>query len=242
MSNSSVLEIVQQSFDELGLYPTPTSAVGTGDLLVRQITSLYTAVGQMLVKRRVWRGLLSQLNFTGIAGQAVYTLPADYDRPISQTEWDQTNHWPLMGPLTPQQMQTVQSGIISQGPRIKFRLIGDKLEMFPTPNTGQLFVFNYISKGWVLHDTGLSIVRQTKPTSDTDVAIFDDRLMVAGVKLRFYQAKGFDTSAYADDFQVLLDDAVAQDSGAQKLTLAAYPSTYLINTTNVPDGNWQVNN
>jgi hypothetical protein len=238
VANSTVLEIVQQAFDELGLYPTPQNAVGNADLLVRQITSLYTAVGQTLVKRRVWRALLSQLNFTGVAGQAVYTLPLDYDRPISQTEWDQTNHWPLMGPMTPQQMQTLQSGIISLGPRIKFRLIGNKLEMFPTPNTGQLFVFNYVSKGWVLEDNNGAIIRLTKPALDTDVAIFDDRLMIAGVKLRFYQAKGFDTSTYAQDFQVLLDDAVAQDSGAQKLNLAQSPSTYLINTTNVPDGNW----
>ena len=238
MANSPVLAIVQQAYDELGLYPQPSAAVGSADLLTRQITALYTAVGQMLVKRRVWRGLLSTYTFGGISGQLVYSLPADYDRPISQTEWDRTNHWPLMGPMTPQQMQTLQSGIISQGPRIKFRMVGNQIEMFPAPTDGQQFVYNYISSGWVLHDTGLALTRLKKPSNDLDYAIFDDRLMTAGIKLRFFQAKGFDTTAYADDFQVLLDDAVAQDSGAQKLTMAADPATYLINTTNVPDGNW----
>jgi hypothetical protein len=237
---SSVLEVVQTSFAELGLYPAPFTAVGAGDQLTQQITALYTAVGQMLVKRRTWRGLLRQQAITTSAGQQYVNLPSDYDRPVNQTEWDQTNHWPLMGPMTPQQMQTLQSGIISEGPRIKFRLIGKRIELFPTAEAGQQFVINYISKGWLIGDPSSPAPQpyKLKPTQDTDEAIFDDRLMVAGIKLRFFQAKGFDTTAYAEDFQVLLDDALAQDSGAAKLTMAANPATYLVNVTNIPDGNW----
>jgi hypothetical protein len=234
---SSVLEIVGDAYNELGLYPPPSSVTGATDPLTLQLTSLYTAVGQMLVKRRVWRGLLTNHTFLGVAGQTLYPLPLDYARPVNQTEWDFTNHWPLMGPMTPQQMQTLQSGIISQGPRIKFRMIGNDYELFPAPSNGQEFTIFYISKGWVLHVEGEGTQRLTKPIADADTCIFDDRLMVAGIKLRFFQAKGFDTTAYAEDFQVLLDDALAQDSGAQKLTMAADPATYLINVTNIPDGN-----
>jgi hypothetical protein len=245
MANSSVLEIVAQAFDELGLYPRPTLAVTGSDALTNQMTALYTAVGQMLVKRRTWRWLLRQHTITTPASGTIpvtYPLPSDYARPVNQTEWDKTNHWPLMGPMTPQQMQTMQSGIISNGPRIKFRLINDRIEMFPAPGQNQIFVLNYISKGWVVHDESGSgnpdaYEYLTKPVADDDWSVFDDRLMVAGIKMKFFQAKGFDATAYADDFQTLLDDALAQDSGAQKLTLAADPSTYLINTTNIPDGN-----
>lgn len=238
---SSVLEVVQAAFDELGLYPRPFVAVGAGDQLTQQITSLYTAVGQMLVSRRTWRGLLRQKVYTTTPGQQYLDLPSDYARPVNQTEWDQTNHWPLMGPMTPQQFQQLQSGIISTGPRIKFRLIGKRMELFPFEDVGagQTFVINYISNGWLIADpnTPAPIPYLSKPTADSNEAIFNDRLMIAGVKLRFFQAKGFDTSAYADDFQVLLDDALAQDSGAPKLTMAGTPATYLINITNIPDGN-----
>jgi hypothetical protein len=236
---SSVLTVVQAAFDELGLYPRPFAAVGSGDQLTQQITALYNAVGQMLTRRRVWRGLLRQQTFTTTAGQQYLTLPNDYQRPINQTEWDRTNRWPLMGPMTPQQMQTLQSGIISQGPRIKFRMVGKQIELFPynSVSAGQQFVLNYVSNGWVVVNPGPSQTYANKATADNDEAIFDDRLMIAGVKLRFFQAKGFDTTAYAEDFQVLLDDALAQDSGAAKLTLAADPATYLVNVTNIPDGN-----
>lgn len=237
MANSTVLEIVQTSFDEIGLYPRPSVAVGAQDQLTQQMTALYTAVGQMLVKRRTWRGLLRTQTYTTPLSVTSLDLPSDYARPVNQTEWDRTNHWPLMGPMTPQQMQTVQSGIISEGPRIKFRLIGDTIELFPASSVNQQFILNYISKGWVVHNPGPGETYLTKPSDDDDVAIFDDRLMIAGIKLRFAQAKGFDTTSFAEDFQVMLDDALAQDSGAPKLTMAADPATFLINVTNIPDGN-----
>lgn len=247
MANSTVLEIVQQAFDELGLYPRPTVAVLGSDALTTQVTALYTAAGQMLVKRRTWRWLLRQYTIIGAYNdpfypadgvKMLYPLPNDYARPVNQTEWDQTNHWPLMGPMTPQQFQTLQSGIISAGPRIKFRLVNGNVEFFPAPVVGHEYIINYISNGWVVHvDEGVGNTYLKKPVSDNDWSVFDDRLMVAGVKMKFFQAKGFDTTAYAEDFQTLLDDALAQDVGAQKLTLAADPATYLINTTNIPDGN-----
>ena len=62
--------------------------------------------------------------------------------------------------------------------------------------------------------------------------------MTAGVKLRFYQAKQFDTSAMAADFQTLLDDALAQDTGGPVLSMSRQPAFPLITIYNIPDGNW----
>jgi hypothetical protein len=239
VSNSPVLEIVQQSFDELGLYPRPITAVGAQDQLTQQITALYSAVGQMLVTRRVWRGLLRQHVVTTPVPVTTLQLPSDYQRPINQAEWDRSSHWPLMGPMTPQQMATIHSGIISDGPRTRFRLLGNTVELSPASAANQTFVFGYVSSGWVVHNDGTgTLTYLTRPVGDADVAMFNDRLMVAGIKLRFNQAKGFDTVSFAEDFQVMLDDALAQDSGAQKLSMAAWPGTYLVGVQNVPDGSW----
>ena len=69
------------------------------------------------------------------------------------------------------------------------------------------------------------------------MTIFDDRLMISAIKLRFYQAKQFDASAFAAEFQTNLDDALAQDSGAPILSLSRQPAFPLITIYNVPDGN-----
>jgi hypothetical protein len=77
-----------------------------------------------------------------------------------------------------------------------------------------------------------------KCTQDNDSTIFDDRLMISGLKLRFYQAKQFDTSAFASEFQTNLEDALAQDSGAQVLSLSRQSAFPLISIANVPDSGY----
>ena len=244
---ASVLEVIQSVASELGLFPVPGVAIGAADNIAKQLTALYTACGQMLVRRRVWRWLLRQHTFNIIEGTPSYPLPADFARPISQTEWDRGAQWPMIGPMTPQQFQFLQSGIISIGPFYKFRLSQSNIEVLPvtTPADPQnpavvtQAVFNYISNGWVEHVNDQAITEYLyAPKDDIDVAVFDERLMIAAIKMRFYQAKGFDSEAYSADFNTLLEDAIAQDSGAQTLNLAAQAGAYLIGQTNVPIGDW----
>jgi hypothetical protein len=189
--------------------------------------------------------MFAENNFTTEDGLAAYPLPADFQRPISQTEWDRKNLWPMIGPETPQQWQWLKSGILSTGPRERFRLVGDTMEIWPTPSSdpasggiaaGLTLSYFYISKWWVIAADGTT--RKAAADKDDDSCVFDDRLMISAVKLRFYQAKGFDTTAFAADFQNNLDDAIAQDSGAPILSMSREPQFPLITIYNIPDGGW----
>jgi hypothetical protein len=230
----------------------PSSVAQNPELIPQQLFALYNATGEMLVKRRFWRRLFGETTITCVDGQAAYPLPEDFARPITQTEWDQTNKWPMIGPASPQQWQYLKSGILSTGPRERFRLVGDAIDIWPVPgaNTGGgglplplTLSYYYVSKGWVINGDWLENpaslpVRLNKAVKDTDSCIFDDRLMISGVKFRFYAAKGFDTTSFAADWQSNLDDAIAQDQGAPILSLARSPQFPLITIANIPDGNW----
>lgn len=234
--SSTVLQVVQAAAVEMGLTAPNSALSNPNDLTALQMAALYNATGEMLVKRRVWRELLSTHTFTTVNGQAAYDLPADFARSISQTEWDRTNRWPLVGPETAQQWQWVQSGVLSTGPRERFQLQGNQLVLFPIPGATPLdLVFSYVSKWWVRDALNQA---KAKATADDDYGIFDDRLMISGVKLRFFQAKGFDTTSFAADFQSNLDDALGQDAGAPILSMARQPAFPLITIYNLPDGNW----
>jgi hypothetical protein len=75
--------------------------------------------------------------------------------------------------------------------------------------------------------------------NDTDKIVYEHRLIVDAVKLRFLQAKGFDTTAVAQDLQNSLDDAISADTGAMKLNLSRGRLYYpLVGVQNIPDGNW----
>jgi hypothetical protein len=236
---TTALEIAQTAAVEMGLQ-SPVSIYATSDLIPQQLGALLNTTGEMLVKRRVWRQLFREQTVSAIANQATYPLPDDFARPITQTEWDRINHWPLIGNETSQQWQWLKSGILSTGPRERFRLVGNAIELWPVPGVGGpplpiTFSYYYVSKWWALAANGQP---KAKCDNDNDTTIFDDRLMTAGVKLRFYQAKQFDTSAMAADFQTLLDDALAQDTGGPVLSMSRQPAFPLITIYNIPDGNW----
>lgn len=241
-NNSTVLSVIQTAATEMGLAP-PVSGFSP-IVQSQQLTALYNATGEMLVKRRVWRELFREHTFQAQANVPAYPLPPDFGRPISQTEWDRTNRWPMIGPETPQQWQWLKSGILSTGPRERFRLVGNTLEIWPVPGSTTVplpveLSYYYVGKWWVEDDTGQ---RKAKATKDDDTCVFDDRLMVSGVKLRFYQAKGFDTTSFAADFQANLDDALAQDGGAPILSLSREPQFPLITIFNIPDAGFGSSN
>ena len=91
----------------------------------------------------------------------------------------------------------------------------------------------YISQNWVV---GLDGSTKPKFTLDTDEAVFDESLMVEGLKLRWNKAKGFafDEKAYTD----LLATCQAQNKSAPVLSLAQNPGSVLLSTANIPDGSW----
>jgi hypothetical protein len=178
----------------------------------------------------------SEATGVGIAinfGQVNYPLPADWLRQIEQTEWDRTNRWPLNGPKSAQEWQNFKSGIVYAGPRLRFRIAGNTIQLNPPPSAASLLSMEYVSKNWV---TALAGTTKEKFTVDTDSAVFDDSLMVEGLKLRWNKAKGF---AYDDDaYKNLLATCQAQNKSAPTLSLAQGSGSVLLSTENIPDGNW----
>lgn len=171
------------------------------------------------------------LNFS----QVQYPLPSDWKKQIPQTEWDRTNRWPMMGPQTPQAWQSFKSGIVYAGPRERFRILGQTMAVNPPPPNGLTFAWEYISNAYV---TSVAGARKSSFTADDDTCVFDDSLMVQGLKVKFKQAKGLDVSFELSEFNILLEQCKAQDRSAAKLNLSPTDITVLLTTNNIQDGNW----
>jgi hypothetical protein len=167
--------------------------------------------------------------------QVQYALPSDWLSQIPQTEWDRTNRWPLIGPQSPQEWQSFKSGIVDAGPRERFRIQEGKISINPPPPNGWLFAFEYKSSGWVINSVNQ---RLTKFSADTDTAIFDDSLLITGLKAQWKAAKGLDGAFDLSEFRSLLDICKAQDKSAPKLSLSPYGGSVLLSLDNVVDGNF----
>ena len=172
---------------------------------------------------------------SGQFAQVQYPLPADYNHSLSNTMWDRTNRWPVNGAKTPQEWQQFKSGIVYAGPRLRFRIQGNQITINPPPADNHSLAYEYISKSFVYNAAGTA---QTSFTADDDTCIFDDSLMIAGLKVKFKQAKGLDVGMELAEFTNLLDVCKAQDNSASILSMSPQDTATLISLTNVPDGSW----
>ena len=176
-------------------------------------------------------GLNATVNFQKVK----YSLPDDYDSIVPRTMWDKSKRWELLGPEDAQQWEWLLSGYISTGPRIRWRLLGETFQIWPGTSTNELLSYEYRSKGWARSSTGTV---KNSFTADTDTCIYPDRVMVLSTKLKYFQAKGFDTTALYRDYREELETAIAQNTSAANLSFAPRPGTVLIGYDNIPDSGY----
>jgi hypothetical protein len=62
--------------------------------------------------------------------------------------------------------------------------------------------------------------------------------MVLSTKLKYFEAKGFDTTALYRNYIEELNTAIAQDTSAANLSFAPRPGTVLIGYDNIPDSGY----
>lgn len=167
--------------------------------------------------------------------QTLYPLPSDWQQEIPQTEWDRTNRWPLNGPKSSQEWQNFKSGIVYAGPRLRFRIRSNSIELNPVPTANGTLALEYLSNAWVVPVSGSN---KSTFTLDTDSPIFRDSLFVAALKLRFLQTKGLDYSYAMQDYQDILTKAKAQNKSAPKLFLSQSYSSVLLTNQNIQDGSY----
>jgi hypothetical protein len=171
-----------------------------------------------------------------------YALPDGFNRYISQTWWDRTNHWRLIGPDSPQAYQYIHSGIFATGPRIRWRQLGkapNAWRIWPPPfsagNTPDALVFEFITNNWVLNPDGTS---QSSFTADDQEPLIDSDLIVMGVKWRMWQIKGFEYAAMQQEYIDAVNATFAKDGGIPDLYLNRRQGPFLLSSANVKDGDW----
>jgi len=162
-----------------------------------------------------------------------YAFPADYDAIVPRTQWDKSKHWEMLGPEDAQQWEWLLSGFISTGPRVRWRLFGSYFQIWPGFSNAENLGFEYRSKAWVTAADG--VTPKNSFTADTDTCIYQDRLMVLMTKLKYFEAKGFDTTAMYRNWMTELETDIAQDTSFANLSFAPKPGNILIGYDNIPD-------
>jgi hypothetical protein len=167
-----------------------------------------------------------------VCAQTAYDLPPDFETMTNRTHWDKSKHWEMLGPEDAQQWQWLKSGYISTGPRVRWRILDNQFCIWPIMNTQEYLGWEYRSKGWAR--SAANVIKNSF-TNDSDTTVYDDRIVVLGTKLKYFEVKNFDTTALSQDYQRYLSVAKANDKGAPNLSFSPQASRVLIGYANIPD-------
>lgn len=227
-------EIVDRSTNELGLAHSELISGAITQIGI-QALALMNSLGEDLVRAHDWQFLEKTATFVGDGFSTSFPLPSDFGRIVNQTAWSIGQRQPMDGPTSPQMWGWLKMGLVSGDILFRYRILADRLEIFPTPGAGEQIQFYYISKRWVLAVSG---GYADTVINSADKPLFDRSLMIKGVKARLWAQKGFDTSVLAREYNDALQAIKAQDQGMPTIYLSGRRDFHLIDGQNVPDGSW----
>lgn len=154
----SLLTICQQVMKRNGLQYPATIVGNNDDTAALLLERANEAVG-LLGRSGNWPQLIKLASITLVTGQSAYALPADFDAFFSDTMWNQDDHWPLRGSISPEEWNERQYGYISSMQRQKWRIKGFADKTFyvtPTPDAdsnGHVISFEYLTSIWTIPKT-----------------------------------------------------------------------------------------
>ncbi len=241
----NALDIINQVAGEVGLARVTTLFAPEDPNTVQstQLLSALQSAGNELGFYYPWEQFRKEWEFVLEADKGSYDMPPGWSYFIDQTQWDRTNHWPLLGPKSASEWAWLKGGLLASFPRMRYRVMQNKFEVFPVPASNSEFrlAMEYVTENWV-QDTTVdpAFPTQAMVKQDGDVVWYQPWLMVKYTKLKWMQLKNFPSDAAAADFQRMFESLKGKDVGAQVLSMVPQRTPFFIGPWSIPDGNWNV--
>lgn len=232
--------IINSAAVECGL-STATDPFASSAPEMIQLRTLLTNCGRMLVGGIYdWQQLAVDYSFStgAVPTTGLYALPSDFGYFVDQTGWTPTSGGlglPLAGPLSAQTWQAlVNTNLASSTIYLSFRIAARQIQLLPIPPPANVSVkFTYQSQNWVLISGGATTATQV--ANAADVVLFDAIMMVQMLCMRYKQAKGLDSTAWAEAFSTLFESFTGTNVPAEILSLTGRAGFPYINVwTNLP--------
>jgi hypothetical protein len=238
---ATAADIISNVLGQFAL-PIPSAIVSAvGDATATQMVYLLNYAGRKLVKPTAshrWRTLTKEWVLITDPLETLYPLPTDWDSFEDLTGWNFTSRFPMLGPATDPQWQTLKArNLGSSTISVVYRLVGRDLELYNSFSTPQDLRIVYASRSWVYNPGTLQYKDQI--TADDDECLFDRDLLTNALRLEFLIAKGFDTTVAQADFNDMVEKAICADEDAPVLSVNVNDSYPLLTTQfNAPDTNY----
>jgi hypothetical protein len=232
-------DILNNVASACGLTPVSNPFTSTDPSFLQMIRIL-NAAGQELIGLHEWQKLQkAHTILTAVPpDDGDYDLPTDYSYMINQTGWTPSSSGlglPVGGPLSPQDwayMTNVTATALTLF--ISFRIAEGLFRVFPQPPPDATTIsFIYISKNWVLDEDATT--EKDKVENPADIVWYEQTLIEKFLKLRFLEAKGFDTSSAQGQFMSAFMQWTGRDVGAPILSMCQRRGYPYLGWRNIPE-------
>lgn len=237
-------QIVNNAAAETGL--TAVADVwGSSDPAFIQLRTLLGTAGMELLLLHQWQRMIKLKTITTVVPPDTgnYDLPDDFLYMIDQTGWSPTNAGtglPLGGPLSEQDWTyLVNTNLAASTIYVSFKISQGLFQVLPSPPaTGIVINFEYVSRWWVAATALPTVLAKDSPTVNTDIIMFEPILITKFLKLRYLEAKGFDTTAAVGQFLTMFQAYTGKDVSAPVLNMARSRFFPYLGYRNIPETNY----
>lgn len=243
--NDSTLSAIVQNVAAMVSYPTPADPAGDSDPAVVQMVQAVNLAGIDLLSMNDWQELTKvhtisiQADSPGQSEKS-FALPEDFYEFVDQTQWNSSEQWPAIGPISPQFWQQL---LIRQTlPTLSFywQVRDNKLYILSPPTSAQTLSFYYQSVAWVRDQDNANLYKN-RATKNGDVILLDSYLVTLLARTKWLEMKGLDSAAAMRDFQVNYENRKGNEKGATVLSMTReYRFPYIQPLTNTPDTGYGV--
>lgn len=239
ITDNTLSAIVQNMAQMVG-YPVPVDPAGDTDPAVGQMVQAVNMAGTDLLSMADWQELTKPYSISIVADspgqqEKSFALPDDFYEFNDQTQWNSTNQWPAIGPISPQMWQTLL--VRTTLPTLSFywQVRGTRLYILAPPTDAQTLTFLYQSVGWI-QDQDNSDLYKNRAVKNGDIILLDAYMTTLLARVKWLEMKGFDSAAAMRDFQVAFENRKGNEKGAPVLTMARdYRFPYINPIANTPD-------
>ena len=239
IQDASLLAIVQ-NVAQMVSYPTPSDPAGDSDPSVQQMVQAVNMSATELLGLYDWQELTRTHEISIAAdtpGQTeqAFDLPEDFYEWVDQTQWNSTNQWPAIGPISPQMWQNLLVNDVLPTMSFYWQVRDNSLYILAPPTEAQTLTFMYQSLAWV-QDQDNPTLYKNRATKNGDIVLLDAFLVTLFTRAKWLEMKGLDSSAAMRDFHVNFENRKGQEKGAPVLNMVrSYGFPYLNALYNTPD-------
>jgi hypothetical protein len=245
MTNDQSLASIVQTTCRLLSLPVPSDPAGDTDPNITLMRTVANLSSLEMLNLYEWPQLTKMGEiavFTAAppsgtdATETAFDLPADFYRFIDQTQWNAAMRFPAVGPVAPQGWMTYMVFPISANFTLTWQIREGKIFFLNAPpSPGQKFRFMYLSRALV-QDADNSDLYKNVATKNGDKFVLDGILMSLFTRVKWLEAKGFDSAAAMRDFMAAFDSRVGAQKGANILNMAGGRHDYpYIGIGNLPE-------